>query len=358
MTTSTPAVFKPDNHGHLLELDGIRGIAIIMVMVGHAYRMGSLLAVPGVGLFFVLSGFLITRILLGSVGKAHFFSNFYARRALRIWPLYFLILGVAYLTPAFSFSHAEFPAYRFMLYIQNFWSLDKAPPILGTTWSLAIEEQFYLVWPLVIWLLHSTKRVGWAAVALIAAAPLMRVLFYLHGIDPYAMTLGRLDGLATGAGLAVITFTIPRYSSKIRTLFIVCIGVSLILLPMLHIALLRKAFKDTSTSLFFGCLIGFAFYWQGSRFTRLLRSAVLRFFGRISYCAYLIHLSLIYRMPSSVLSLAITTAVATLSWYSFEKPILRLKDRLTRTDFAAPPVTLQEEASLPVQMTNQITDIS
>lgn len=120
-----------------MELDGVRGIAIL-VMIGHGWSRLSLLAVSGVSLFFVLSGFLITRILLRNIGTSYYFNNFYTRRALRIWPLYYLILLIAFLTPIFSFSHAEFPPYRFLLYIQNFRSLDKAPPIMGTTWSLAI----------------------------------------------------------------------------------------------------------------------------------------------------------------------------------------------------------------------------
>jgi peptidoglycan/LPS O-acetylase OafA/YrhL len=101
-----------------------------------------------------------------------------------------LILSAAYLTPAFAFSHAQFPAYRFVLYIQNCWSLDHAPTILGTTWSLAIEEQFYVVWPLLIWVIHSPRRVSWAAITLIAVAPLSRVLLDPSGVDPYSMTVG------------------------------------------------------------------------------------------------------------------------------------------------------------------------
>ena len=105
---------------HILELDGIRGIAILLVMIGHSWPRLSLLAVSGVSLFFVLSGFLITRILVNNVGKPNYFRRFYTRRALRIWPLYYLILGITFLTPIFSFSHTEFPSYRFLLYIQNF----------------------------------------------------------------------------------------------------------------------------------------------------------------------------------------------------------------------------------------------
>lgn len=321
---------------HIPELDGIRGIAILLVMIGHGWPQLSLLAVSGVGLFFVLSGFLITRILLGSVGRPHYFTNFYVRRALRIWPLYYLILGVAYLTPAFSFSHAELPAYRFVLYIQNFWPFN-APPILGTTWSLAIEEQFYLAWPLILWFCQTARRAGWIAVVLIVITPAIRVLYYLHGVDPYALTLGRLDGLATGAGIAALTMFWSADSARRTRVMAICLTISILLLPLLHFTLLRKAFKDTSLNLFFGCLLAVAFYWRGTRHTEILRSAPLRFFGKISYCAYLVHLALIYKLGAVpvVVRLLLAVAIATASWYLFERPILRLKDRLTRVDAVA-----------------------
>lgn len=300
-------------------------------MIGHGWDRLSLLAVSGVGLFFVLSGFLITRILLGTVSSPNYFRNFYIRRALRIWPLYYLILGIAFLTPIFSFSHG-LPAWRFVLYIQNFWLMDKAPPILGTTWSLAIEEQFYLAWPLIIWFCRTPRRVGLIAVILIAITPAIRVLYHLHGVDPYALTFGRLDGLATGAALATLTML---YNSNLRLkLIAICLTISISLLPLLHFTLLRKAFKDTSLNLFFACLLAFAIYWSGSHATRVLRSAALRFFGKISYCAYLVHLALIYKLGALPVPvrLLLAVAIATASWYLFEKPILRLKDRLTRVD--------------------------
>jgi len=327
---------------HILELDGIRGIAILLVMIGHSWPRLSLLAVSGVGLFFVLSGFLITRILVSNVGKPYYFRNFYTRRALRIWPLYYLILGITFLTPIFSFSHTEFPSCRFLLYIQNFWPLDKAPPILGTTWSLAIEEQFYLVWPLLVWFCRTPRRVWWLAMFLIAITPAIRINYYLAGVDSYALTLGRLDGLATGAALSVLIMCWSGNSERRSRLIAICLAISISLLPLLHFTFLRKAFKDTSANLFFGCLLAFSVYWSGSRGTRILRTAVLRFFGKISYCAYLVHLALIYRLGTFpvVVRLAITILIATASWYLFERPILRLKDFFTRVDVTTPKVTV------------------
>ena len=161
-----------------LELDGVRGIAILMVLVFHAFMFSlnpmtgwiSKLAsygFAGVDLFFVLSGFLITGILLKAKGRPGYFRNFYAKRALRIWPLYYLLLLLSFgLVPflilrihvdasivglALPQSHSAL-VYVFLL--QNIWYGGKlGPPTLAMTWSLAIEEQFYLVWPwLVLWL--------------------------------------------------------------------------------------------------------------------------------------------------------------------------------------------------------------
>jgi peptidoglycan/LPS O-acetylase OafA/YrhL len=322
---------------HIPELDGLRGIAILLVMIGHGWSRLSLLAVSGVSLFFVLSGFLITRILVRSVGEPYYFSNFYARRAIRIWPLYYLILGITFLTPIFPFIHAEFPSYRFLLYIQNFWSLDKAPPILGPTWSLAIEEQFYLVWPLLTWFCRTPRRVWWMAIILMSITPAIRIEYYLAGIDSYALTLGRLDGLATGACLAALTLWWSGGSERRSRLMAICLTISISLLPLLYFTLLRKAFKDTSTNLFFGCLLAFSVYWSGSPGTRILRTATLRFFGKISYCAYLVNLALIYRLGifPVVVRLALTVLIATISWYLFERPILGLKDSFTRVDMAS-----------------------
>jgi peptidoglycan/LPS O-acetylase OafA/YrhL len=320
---------------HIAELDGLRGIAIMLVVIGHGVRGFSQLAVSGVALFFVLSGFLITRILIGSVDKPFYFRNFYIRRSLRIWPLYFVVLAVAYGTPLFAFSQSHFPPYRFFLYIQNFWPLDGAPPILGTTWSLAIEEQFYVAWPLVVWQCRTPQKIGWAAITLVAATPLIRVFYHLHGIDPYALTFGRLDGFAMGALLSALTIGTPSALNqrwKVPKEVIWTAAFSLVLLPLLHFTLLRKAFKDTSLSLMFCSCIGTAFYYQGSRLTALLRNTILRYFGRISYCAYLIHLALIYKLGSTLLPIALTVAIATLSWYLLELPILKIKDRLSRVD--------------------------
>jgi peptidoglycan/LPS O-acetylase OafA/YrhL len=317
---------------HIGELDGIRGMAILLVLIGHGWHRFTLLAVSGVDLFFVLSGFLITRILLSSVGKPQYFPHFYARRILRIWPLYFAILAITYLTPLFSFSRVDFPAWRFVLYIQNFWTLAGTPSSLSATWSLAIEEQFYLVWPLVIWLCRKPKYLSTIAFIVILACPVIRASYDLHGIDPYMLTFARLDGLAIGAAFAIIT-TYWSLENKPR-LILLCLIVAICLLPLNHWDVLRKAFKDTSLNLLWVSLVAVAFYFRGSSATRILRFAPLRFFGKISYCAYLVHLACLSELSAFpvIVRLSIATLISAASWYLFESPILRLKNRLSRND--------------------------
>src|ERR1039458_5950989 len=185
------------NSNHIPELDGVRGIAILMVIVFHAFQFIpspmtgwiSKLAsygFAGVDLFFVLSGFLITGILLNAKSQPGYFRNFYAKRALRIWPLYYLLLLVSFgLVPLLILSTHVFmeelsllqsrSALVYVLLLQNIWYAGKIGPImLAMTWSLAIEEQFYIVWPwLVMWC--SRKKLACILIAIVVLTPLARL---------------------------------------------------------------------------------------------------------------------------------------------------------------------------------------
>ncbi len=206
---------------HLPQLDGLRGVAIAIVLLGHMLvfgvgfgltQLGSLPPV-GVTLFFVLSGFLITRILLDAREKPNYYLSFYARRALRIWPLYFLILAalfwvtnhrVAGLT--FDENQVRWPF--FLLYVQNIVYKNATllgPPALGITWSLAVEEQFYTTWPFVVRNLTNVtlKRVLFVFIAI---APIARFVCPQFGFDPYINPLCRFDAMAMG-GLVAIWMT-------------------------------------------------------------------------------------------------------------------------------------------------------
>jgi peptidoglycan/LPS O-acetylase OafA/YrhL len=201
--------------GHLPALDGVRGLAILLVMLTHftlvqqgpvldrLVGMAGRFGWTGVDLFFVLSGFLITSILLSSRGTGHYFRNFYARRTLRIFPLYFFVIFIATVViPSLPFAWTEHfrvenwtrPLY--WLYLSNFaitFSPDASNDMLGLTWSLAIEEQFYLIWPILV-LLLSRRALWWTCIGAVALSVVTRTLFVIGGAErlyAYVLTPSR-----------------------------------------------------------------------------------------------------------------------------------------------------------------------
>ncbi len=161
------------------ELDGIRGAAILFVLAYHYFSNGAGINNPigrqflklfsigwsGVDLFFVLSGFLIVGILLDAKSSNNYFSSFYIRRALRILPLYYLLLTLFLILPIFISNDGifklTFPFWSYLLFIQNLFMIkfDLGTSWLGVTWSLAIEEQFYLLLPILVWKLDKKRLV-------------------------------------------------------------------------------------------------------------------------------------------------------------------------------------------------------
>src|SRR4029453_4834670 len=216
-----------DERVRIPELDGLRGIAALMVLAWHyigaivdpslgpwAHWLAATLILgrTGVDLFFVLSGFLITGIILGrSRENLPFLGVFYLRRALRILPPYLLLVGIFWMVvwsgasnPAFN---DETPLWRHLTFTQNCWMADHArwgPGAISVTWSVAIEEQFYLVFPLLM-LLVPRRLLPAMLIALAVASVLYRLSVYTGpsaAFDAYVSTISRLDGLAVGGLLA------------------------------------------------------------------------------------------------------------------------------------------------------------
>ena len=204
------------------QLDAVRGMAVLLVLVHNINKYPSLhLGLisdngwMGVDLFFVLSGFLITRILLDTKQSECYFRNFYARRCLRIWPLYYSVLLFMFVIVPFlrpSEAHAVFearssPWWAFPVFLQNF--LVSIPAMatgpLGVTWSLAVEEQFYLFWPLVVRFCNETqlRKIAMAVICLSAALRFFYLSLPSSSII-YSNTFCRLDGLMAGALLALV----------------------------------------------------------------------------------------------------------------------------------------------------------
>ena len=239
------------NRQHLPGLDGLRGVAILAVLCHHLVMPNYPVGIPagmagvvikcfyrcfdigwwGVDLFFVLSGFLITGILLESKGTAHYFGNFYARRALRIFPLYYGLLALLFIVlpwlaanPAtgawtqrhaadlLEVSQANAPLQSWLwLYVSNIRmalaSTGWAFPSLNHFWSLAVEEHFYLAWPLLVFCC-STRTLARVCLAVAAAALLCRAAFLAGGLSPayiYVLSPCRFDALALGSFVAALT---------------------------------------------------------------------------------------------------------------------------------------------------------
>jgi peptidoglycan/LPS O-acetylase OafA/YrhL len=358
---------------HLPGLDGLRAVAIGSVFGFHMSLPGFSLGWAGVQLFFVISGFLITGILLRSRARPRYFRNFYIRRTLRIFPIYYLVVALYFFMALLHGERATVGLLPYYLtYSQTYPQLVTrytCAPMLEHTWTLAIEEQFYLLWPLALFLL----RGRWLAIALAGCAVLgLGTRLALQGLaNPY-LSLGwlpaQIDLLAAGAGLAVLAATRP--AAWIRRLGYVLTGVGLLVVGSLaaHAGLrvfwspvtwvpwsLSPYFPTAMAVLFAGAV---ALTATRARGTRWLANRPMMRIGKISYGLYLFHpfvfvfvgsLFAGLRTPgmstatSRLLGLATmaaevgaTVLVAELSWRFFEGPINALKDRLTRTSSAAP----------------------
>jgi peptidoglycan/LPS O-acetylase OafA/YrhL len=349
----------------LPELDGVRGVAILVVLAYHGFAWSmqkeswtgfahvvELLTRPGwmgVDLFFVLSGFLITGILLDSRGRPRYFRNFYSRRALRILPLYYAILV---LIAIFYRGSAGFVALS-TFYLSNMADLFGVSVVYGPLWSLSVEEHFYLFWP---WLVSRLNplHMRLLAVGIFLAEPVLRGIAYFHRWDVAVYTWFRLDGLALGALLALFMRSEEYTPKRLFKLGIACLGgaAALAILGIPFGLQTRKTLVGDSL-LFTFCSVmfagGIAIILSGSfpTVSGLARCRSLRWCGSLSYCLYIIHWLIFGRYdavfgkysPRIVAALGrfgaicirtlavmvISFVVAEISQRYFEGPVLRLK---------------------------------
>lgn len=353
--------FKP---GYIPQFDGLRGVAILLVLIGHS---GFLEALPhlgsleytrfGVDLFFVLSGFLITGILLDSKGSEHYFRNFYARRALRIWPLYYAILFLAFvitpiLAPSTKPQAGVWPA--FVFYVQNIALVhrDTYPFGLGATWSLAVEEQFYLTWPLLVFLLRR-RTLAIVSFSLAAASLCLRLFFHFQGAAPgfvHFFTLSRLDAIAFGT-LAALWLRSPSCTLiqwRTRAYQFLALGVIGVILARILMHRNSSSVGYAFLAIAFTGLLGLSLVSdaRSSLLGRSLSARWLRYIGKTSYGVYLLHYPLFLLWAHLIASqnllslnavarnllafagqMLLAILAASISWRFFEKPILQLKER-------------------------------
>jgi peptidoglycan/LPS O-acetylase OafA/YrhL len=336
---------------YLPELDGLRGLAILFVVLYHCHprltgtRLHGLAmwGWSGVTLFFFLSGFLITCNLLGARAKPRYFHNFHARRALRIWPVYLLLLIFVYAEapwyvglPVWNAVRTA-PRWAYLLFLQNLFPLA-LPPALGPTWALAIEEQYYFVWaPVVRWLRNPAILAAPLAAAMIAA-PLMRKV-HPHWITP-THTLIHLDGLALGSLLAIGMYTLSLSRRAWLSLGLVSFIAGTIAVFTIASG---TAYLDTALAFGYGGIVLALAASAGAHnpLNQLLRRGPLAFYGKISYGLYMTHIATFIffgwfdvkmdpygtagNLTIVAFRFAMATLVATVLWYGFESRILKLK---------------------------------
>jgi peptidoglycan/LPS O-acetylase OafA/YrhL len=322
--------------GRLPELDAVRGLAVLLVLMhntdvnpdlhlGLIVRNGWM----GVDLFFVLSGFLITRVLLRTKNSERYYKNFYIRRCLRIWPLYYsalllMFVIVPWLHPSGTrtiFGERSSPWWAYPLFLQNFLVPipTMATGLLGVTWSLAVEEQFYLVWPLVVRVFTETqlRRI---ALGVIGLSPVLRVCLSLHKVNIYSNTFCRLDGLMAGSLLALILSS----RSFVPSRFAVGAWATLVVsgsLALLAGTLSARSIQFSLVALAAVSFVYLALFSKQRWLQAVLGNSFLVYTGTISYGIYLLEKILL------------------------EKPFLRMKRFFVETKFAE---TLSGELSVRV----------
>jgi peptidoglycan/LPS O-acetylase OafA/YrhL len=355
---SRPATERPKwLPSYIPELQGLRGLAVLAVVIYHCHarlegtwvHYASLWGWVGVNLFFTLSGFLITSILIEARDKPHYFRNFYARRALRIWPVYFLLLIVCYSVPEWFLgdtlanqTHWK-TLVAYALFVQNL-RHTALPGTLGPTWSLAIEEQYYFVWAPIVRFAKG-QYLGWLLpgilAAMLAISPLIRYL-HPHWVNG-THTAIHLDGIALGSLLALGLYSL---SFTRRAWF--GIGLTAAVLGLTATATIAggTSFLDSALALCFAGVVLMAVAGTGARnpIAAVLRRGPLPFYGQISYGMYMTHiLVFVYfgnfdaRLDDKYhvgiagnlaivgLRLLASTIVATALWYGFESQVLKLK---------------------------------
>jgi len=332
---------------HIREIDGLRAIAVLLVLVTH-WMPSLVMEIPvgrfGVLLFFVISGFLITGILLGCREKSADLSwsiyAFYARRFLRIFPPYYLVLALSALLIAGAagrslLAHVVY-ASNILFAIKGVWG-----SAFDHIWSLAVEEQFYLIWPFVI--LFSPRRViGPAVVALIVAGPAFRAI--MVGLDANAIATrvllpGCLDTLALGALLAVLQCRGLEIAGGVLSALGVVGAVGLTATCIVGLRSDDAAFvliwQDTFVGLASFAVLAAVTQWNSHTAFALLRWKPAAQLGVISYGVYLYHgltSALLHQVGlhgllHAAMAFPLTLGVAFVSWRYFELPISQHKRR-------------------------------
>ena len=357
---------KKSSQKHIPALDGIRGLAILAVIMYHNFGLGDQYYIGwlGVDLFFVLSGYLITNSLINTLPTKNYLRNFYIKRVLRIFPIYYLVLFIFLIFfPLISFLNDEFGYYIkhqlwFWFYLQNWlliFNFPKGDGYFNHFWSLAVEEQFYVIWPFIILWLKKEKRLLIFLILVLISLIAIRSSLWLLQIDHFNYTLfyrfTRIDGICVGCIIAVIKKMRPDFLER----NIAAVVTSLAILNFIFYFLNRDnqfefpylAFVGYTTfASMLGLLVNQATVLEDGRFARVLAIFPLRYVGKISYGFYIFHLPLYLllspwlkrsinfffskELNAFFVSLAATLiafCISIVSYHIFEMRFLKLKTR-------------------------------
>jgi peptidoglycan/LPS O-acetylase OafA/YrhL len=360
---------------HVPALDGVRGVAILLVLAAHfgggrkfestiMQAIGQLMVGGwvGVDLFFVLSGFLITGILLKTLNQPEYYRSFYGRRILRVFPIYYLTLMVTFIISEGSHQPWHWYQYSFFLFANNiavvfYDNVGSVGPglILSAFWSLAVEEQFYLFWPYLIRAATRSRLIFWLFLCCLIGPLVLRMLLVNLGSTngAYNLLLSRMDALAAGGLLALLLRRGALKDIPARIpIGIMCFSLA----GLLGIGLLERTLAwNTSLMMTAGfdltALGSFAFIWSvlipNSPTQFVCDARVLRFFGKYSYGMYVYHqifqnymMKYLYPIATRIFhssalgaimyfftAISLVTAVSVISFHLFEAKFLRLKTR-------------------------------
>lgn len=379
----------------ITSLDGWRGLAILFVFFYHYMPVNPINHMPldshnpfavisqfgwcGVDLFFVLSGFLITGILYDTRQSSNFFKTFYARRALRLFPVYFCAILVIAICTGFFQGQRDWRLIPFFLYGANVMMIGRhgihiSSPYFscGHLWSLAVEEQFYSCWPIIVFFVASRKKLAGICLSGIAAAIVFRVLLihYVWSLTlavwtAYFLLPTRMDSLLAGALLA-IGVRGAGYEKWLRPgllWWVVGAGCAILVFFIAsthsfnHTTIPMASVGFTVLAVTFAAILGLALL-PGTIPNRIGQNSVLRFFGRYSYGFYIwhelihpicqtwigtferyIHPLVLAHMAYMATTLALFTAIAVASYHLLEVRFLKMKSK-----FVAKPAMIAVEA--------------
>ena len=362
------------------ELDSLRGVAILLVLFFHGFNYPGVMSRfsgierlfvtaaftgwTGVYLFFVLSGFLITGILLDSKPKPQYYRRFYIRRALRILPAFYLLLFLLVVLTRVGWLEGRRIGWPFVtlsfFYLANVTDLFGVPAQYAALWSLAVEEHFYLLWPTVIRSL-SRRTAAWCAVAIFFTCPILRAVAYWRGYNfGTGYTWLVADGLAIGALMGILSRGQLAERKPMLRFSLICLGAAVALFTVgTPLGIWRGStfvggvFRLTAVELFCAGLLGATLLVGTGRYKWIVRVGVLRWFGEISYGLYLVHMmafdfvnhwiarydpALLAQIPERfglmflhfLVAAAVAVGAAFVSRKTFEEWFLKLKDRWTR----------------------------